>query len=99
MTDFFATNMDAAGHLSLKSPWGSAENIGDSYFNDIYILISWGHLTLDQDCTLPQHTHWQGVQAIAMWEKGHEPLSSYECFFTLFCKVFDHASDEKEAGE
>lgn len=35
------------------------------------------------------------IWAAVVWEKGGEYVSTYECFVTLFCWVFDHAPEGK----
>lgn len=36
---------------------------------------------------------------IAVWDKGSESVSTYECFVTLFNQMFDHAPEGKGDGE
>lgn len=58
-------------------------------------LISHGNVS-DQSSLLPgKALTW----ATAVWEKGGESVSSYKCFVSLFCRVFDHAPEGKEVGE
>lgn len=37
--------------------------------------------------------------ATAICDKGGEPVCSYECFLSLFHRVFDHAPEGKEVGD
>lgn len=37
--------------------------------------------------------------AMAVWEQGSEPISSYECFTELCQRVFDHLAESREMGE
>lgn len=36
--------------------------------------------------------------ASAIWEKGGEPISSFERFLTMFHQVFDHRSSGRQVG-
>lgn len=37
--------------------------------------------------------------ASAVWDQGGSPVTLYQHFTELFRRVFDHATDGKEAGE
>lgn len=36
--------------------------------------------------------------ATVIWEKGGEPMTSYECF-SMFRRIFDHVREGKEVGD